>query len=309
MQKKKFVFTVITCLFLGCASTGFGAMTLKRIGVSPFYSPPLRTEANLKTLVETRDSDLRTGFSKAGASDLYPAFAEQFPTTKIESISIQPGETMQWMLFKKKGKGPVLVARDVTWGGDEPFEAFRFYITKDQNRYEFVVPYGCGNVALKDVTAVEVVAAPVVAPPPVTVVPQKMAGGFLVDGGLAYTFDPESYAFARIGYEIPLRENWSVIGLVGGFGHLHGDYGESAFVADALLEYSWTRFSVGFGGGYWSGDGGQMDLIAEIEYRLSEDTNSMWNRTSLLFEVRSAVDELDTMRDEGRVGLGIRYRF
>lgn len=313
MLKNKFLFLLITCLVLTYASAGSAAMTLKKTGISPFYRPALTSEADLRTLVKTRSADLKTGFAKAGDPDLYPAFAEQFPSAKIDSIKIMPGETMQWMLFKKKGKGPVAVAKDVTWGGAAPLDAFRFSIIKDQQRYEFVVPNDCGNVALKDVTAVESATEAVVAPPPVekavSVVEKKTGGGFLVDAGLAYTFDPETYAFGRVGYEVPLQKNLYLMGLVGIFGHLNGDNGDGAFVADALLEYRWTRFSVGFGGGYWSGDGGKMDLIADIEYRLSEDTNSMWSRTSLLLEGRSGVDELDNMRNKGRFGLGLRYRF
>ena len=313
MLHKKIVFMLITCLVLSYASTGSAAMTLTQIGISPFYRPPLTSEADLRTLVKTRSVDLKTGFTKAGYADLYQSFSEQFPTATIETIKIKHGESMQWMLYKKKGKGPVVVAKDVTWGGGAPLDAFSFSIIKDQKRYEFVVPFGCGNVALKDVISMEVSAAPVVAPPPaehsVSTVAKKREGGFLVDAGLAYTFDPASYAFARVGYELPLTDNLYLMGLVGGFGHFHGDRGESAFVADVILDYHWSRFSLGFGGGYWSGNGGKMDLIADLGYRLSEDTASMLSRTSLFLEARSAVDELGSMRDQARFGLGVRYRF
>jgi hypothetical protein len=312
MLKNKLVLTIITCLVLGYASTASAAMTLKKVGISPFYRPPLKSEADLRTLVKTRDADLKAGFSKAGNADLYPAFAEQFPTVKIEPIKIMQGETMQWMLFKKKGKGPVAVAKDVTWGGKAPLDAYRFYIVKDQKRYEIVVPYACGNVALKDVTAI----APPPPPPPVVPPPEKPAavapkkvGGFLVDGGFAGIIDPRTYLFGRVGYEYPLMDNLYVMGLIGGFGRIGGDDGGSAFVADVIFEYRINRFSVGLGGGFWSGDDGQFDVIADLGYRLGEDTNTFLGRSTLFFEVRSAIDEMDTMRDEGRLGLGLRYRF
>ena len=313
MLKNRFVLMLVTCLVLSYASTASAAMTLKKVGESPFYRPPMNSEADLRTLVKTKGADLKTGFSKAGYPDLYIAFEEQFPTAKIESITIKPGETMQWMLFKKKGKGPVAVAKDVTWGGAAPLDAFRFYIIKDQKRYEFVVPYACGNVALKDVTAIaalhqrwllhrpSVEKAVVVAPKP--------KGGFLVDAGIAQQIDPATYLFGRVGYEYPLMDNLYVMGLIGGFGRVGGEDGGSAFVADVIFEYRWTRFSVGLGAGYWSGDDGQMDLIADLGYRLGEDTNTFWGRTTLFLEVRSAVDEMDSMRDEARLGLGLRYRF
>lgn len=310
MMKNKLVLMFITCLVLCYASTASAAMTLKKVGISPFYRPPLTSEADLRNLVKTKGAELKIGFTKAGYSDLYPAFEEQFPTVKIEPIKIKPGETMQWMVFKKKGKGPVAVAKDVTWGGKAPLDAYRFYIIKDQKRYEIVVPYLCGNVALKDVTAIAPPPPPL--PPPVAkpvVVAPKPKGGFIADAGISTIVDPRTFLFGRVGYEYPLMDNLYVMGLIGGFVRTGGDKGGSAFVADAILDYRWTRFSVGFGGGYWSADGGKFDLIADLGYRLGEDTNTFLGRSTLFFEVRSAVDEMDVMRDKGRLGLGLRYRF
>jgi hypothetical protein len=310
MLKNKLVLMIITCLVLSFASTASAAMTLKKVGISPFYRPPLKSEADLRTLVKTKSADLKAGFSKTGNADLYSAFEEQFPTVKIEAIKIQKGETMQWMLFKKKGKGPVAVAKDVTWGGKAPLDAYRFYIIKDQKRYEFVVPYECGNVALKDVTAIAPPPPPVVPPPekPVVVAP-KPKGGFLVDAGISTIIDPRTFLFGRIGYEYPIMDNLYVMGLIGGFGRVGGDDGGSAFVADVIFEYRINRFAVGLGGGYWSADSGHLDLIADLGYRLGEDTNTFLGKSSLFFEMRSAVDEMDQMRDKGRLGLGWRYRF
>jgi hypothetical protein len=310
MVKNKLLLMFITCLVLCYASTASAAMTLKKVGISPFYRPPLKSEADLRALVKTKDADLKTGFAKAGNADLYPAFVEQFPTAKIEPIKIKTGETMQWMMFKKKGKGPVAVAKDVTWGGKAPLDAYRFYIIKDQKKYEIVVPYLCGNVALKDVAAIPPPPPP---PPPVVVKPApvvpKKVGGFLVDAGISTIIDPRTYLFGRVGYEYPLMDNLYVMGLIGGFGRTGGDDGGSAFVADVIFEYRIARFSVGLGAGYWSGDDGQLDIIADLGYRLGEDVSTFWGRTSLFFEARSAIDEMDHMRDEGRFGLGLRYRF
>jgi hypothetical protein len=311
MLKNKMVLMIVTCLVLSFASTASAAMTLKKVGVSPFYRPPLKSEADLRTLVKTKGTDLKTGFSKAGNAELYSAFEEQFPTVKIEPIKIQKGETMQWMLFKKKGKGPVAVAKDVTWGGAAPLDAYRFYIIKDQKRYEIVVPYECGNVALKDVTAIASPTPPPVVPPPekpVAVAPKK-TGGFIVDAGISTIVDPRTFLFGRVGYEYPLTDNLYVMGLIGGFGRIGGDEGGSAFVADAILDYRWTRFSVGFGGGYWSADGGKFDLIADLGFRLGEDSNTFLGKSTLFLELRSAADEMDEMRDRGRLGMGLRYRF
>jgi len=44
------------------------------------------------------------------------------------------------MLFKKNGTGPVTAIKDVTWEGEAAFDAYRFYIDKDGQRYQFIVP-------------------------------------------------------------------------------------------------------------------------------------------------------------------------
>ncbi len=312
MLKNRWMILLVMCFVAGYVSTASAAMTLKKVGISPFYKPPLTSEADLRTMVKTRGADLKTGFEKAGYPEVYPAFMEQFPTVPIEATTLQQGETVKWMLFKKNGKGMVKVAKDVTWGGKSPLQVYRFYVTYDGKKYEFVVPGKCGNLSLKGVEMLPPPAkpVPVVAPPvkePVTVAPKK--GGLVVDAGYARQIDPGNYLFGRVGYEYPLANNVYILGLVGGYGHVEGEDGESAFVADALLEYRWTRISVGLGAGYWSGDGGNMDLIADLGYRLSLDENSLLGKTSLFMEVRTPSDKLDSIRDDGKVGLGLRFRF
>jgi hypothetical protein len=87
-----------------------------------------------------------------------------------------------------------------------------------------------------------------------------------------------------------------------------GNDGGSAFTVDAMLDYHWMdRFSVGAGAGYWSGNDGQVDLIADAGYLLwgSQDSGN----TSLFLEARLPVDELDGPNEFGRLGLGLRFRF
>lgn len=311
MIKSKWAVLLFACLVVSYASAASASMTLRQVGISPFYKPPLKSEADLRTLVKTRAAELKTGFAKAGYPELYPTFMEQFPTVPIEATTVKPGETMKWMLFKKKGNGPVKVAKDVTWGGKTSLAVYRFYITKDEKKYEFVVPGKCGNVALKDVAVIPPPAKPLPPPPPVekpvTVVPKK--GGFLADVGYAHQFDPGNYVFGRVGYEYPLTDKIYVLGMIGGYGHVEGHDGEGAFIADAILEYRWTRLYVGLGGGYWSGDGGKMDVIADLGYRLSLDESSVLSKTSIFLEARSPVDELDSIRDNGQMGIGLRYKF
>jgi len=368
LERRKLFMMFMVCLAVGFASSASAATTWKRIGSNPFYRPSLTSEADLKTLVSSRSVDLKTGFTKAGYPDLYPAFMEQFPTAKIDSVTIAPGDTFEWIVFKRKVNGRVAVLKDATWRGPVAFEAYRFNIDKDGKRHEFVVPYACGNVALRNVTSippapVAVAApapappapapvakaeparippppvavsapapapapvpvappAPVVAPPPppVPVAPAPVAappvpapapkprGRLLLDGGISRQFDPADYVFARVGYEMPIADRLYLMGLVGGALRWQGESGGSAFTADLLLDYHWLeRFSFGIGTGFWSGNGGQVDLLSDIGYRLSglPDTRNL----SLLLEYRLPVDELDDPAMYGRLGLGLRFRF
>ena len=105
------------CLAVGIASSASAATTWRRLGTNPFTRPSLSSEADLRTLVKDRGVDLKTGFTKAGYPGLYPAFMEQFPTAKIDTVTVAPGDTFAWIVFKKKDTGRVAVLKDTTWRG------------------------------------------------------------------------------------------------------------------------------------------------------------------------------------------------
>jgi hypothetical protein len=168
-------------------------------------------------------------------------------------------------------------------------------------------------------TAADRAAAGTTAPIPGTVergtaaVAMTTAASFLhnavVDVGFSHQIDPASYLFVRMGYEFPLVDKLSLMAYLGGYFRIHGYDGGSAFVADAILDYHWwNRLSFGLGAGYWTtGNNGQMDLIANVGvlvYGKPDGFNS-----TLFLEARSEFDELDNLHDQGRFGLGMRFRF
>ena len=165
MLKKKLIL-LISVFLMGIATSAFSATTLKKLGDHPFYTPPLTSVADLQTMVQKRGANIEEGFKKAGSMDAYAAFKEQFATAKIEAVKVNPGDKVQWMLFRKYGKGAVDVAKDVTWGGKAAYEAFRFTAQKDGKTYEFIVPLACGNIALKSVGKPAPVAPVVTNQPP-----------------------------------------------------------------------------------------------------------------------------------------------
>ncbi|MFH0780828.1 MAG: hypothetical protein V2B20_02605 [Pseudomonadota bacterium] len=401
-MKKKLLGVLGMCLVLSSASSALSAETIKRLGMHPFSRPAMSSEADLRTMVDKNGANLQAGFAKAGDGDLYPEFKSQFPSAKIEAVTVAPGQKLDWMLFRHNGTGPVKAVKDVTWGGKTSFNAFMFSIDKNGQRYMFVVPAICGNLSLMAVEAApaqvkevkEVVKTNEV---PVcsmklsntrvkcgqvmtvdasrstdsdgsvsqvlfqlldgsnTVVDEKMdnqapfiqeftipcgsptytvrttvidnngaksnqadciekiavvkgRGGPVVDVGLAHQFDPASYVFGRVGYEVPITENLTVMGLVGGFARFAGDDGDGGvFTADALMNYYFTdKLFAGAGVGFWSGNDGKAELIANVGYLVYEKPDVM--KVSVFVEGRSEADDLFASR-ASQLGAGIRFQF
>lgn len=405
-MKKQLLGVLGMCLVLTSASSALAAETIKRLGTHPFNRPAMTSEADLRTMVDKNSANLQTGFAKAGDGDLYPEFKSQFPSAKIEAVQVTPGQKLDWMLFRHNGTGPVKAVKDVTWGGDTSFNAFRFSIDKNGQRYMFIVPALCGNLSLMAVGAVpaqvsqvkevkqvvkanqvpvcsmklsntevkcgrvvtvdasrstdldgsvsqvvfqlldstnKVVAektdseAPFIqeftipcGSPTYTVktvvidnngaksnqsdcvqsiaVVNKGRGGPVVDVGLSHQFDPASYVFGRVGYEIPITEKITAMGLVGGFARFDGDDGDGGvFTADALMNYYFTdKLFAGAGVGFWSGNDGKADLIANAGYLVYEKPDVM--KVSLFVEGRSEADDLFASR-ASRLGAGVRFQF
>jgi len=410
-----------TYLVMACASDTFAAVTLKRLGTSPFSLTSISSEAGLRNMVEERSVDLRIAFAKAGSPELFPGFLAQFHRAKIDSIQIGPGERFKWMLFRNKTTGTVKVISDVIWAGKAAFGAFKFHINARGQRYEFIVPVGCGNLSLKSVGVLPKLAS--VIPDKVEVVPERIAllpqkdviavprsanqnpickmrlssskincgqaitvdatssrdpdgsiseitfkmldaanlliaekidkeapfvqkftipckssqytikavaidnkksqsspddctqtiriakrkGGLVAGVGLARQLDPSSYVFGRVGYEVSLTEKLYTMALAGGFARFDGNDGDSAFTADALLNYYLTEnIFVGGGIGLWSGDNGKTDLILDIGYLVHEKPGSM--KTYLLLEGRCEADDLIS-NNASRLGMGLLFQF
>ncbi len=389
-------------VLLVSVSVANAATTLVEIGRSPFHQPPLKTKDDLLSMLKLKAPEVAKGFALAGRSDLYEVFMDQVGKTQVDLVQFPKGSHFEWMFYKKKGKGTVRIVKDVSWGNDKPFPGFKFSIDKSGIRYTFVIPLGCGNVALMGESKIpEVVAAPPANKPPVCgmtvtpaktfcgenvtvdartssdpdgeiakmsiafvdadgkVVSQKVVEGktltseiavpcgtntlkvtvadnkgleatspacavqvtginrmrFIADLGYYRQFDPSNYLFGRVGMEYKITDQFAVLGLVGWSPEVHGKDGASAFIADLLAEYSFSRYFVDLGIGGWvtngdddmPGEDSQLDMIAgfgAMVYGEPEKFNA-----SVFVEVRSAFDEFDEFADYGRLGAGVRFRF
>jgi hypothetical protein len=150
---------LVAALVALCAWSTVAAAEWTAIGNHPFCRPPLESQDQLRDLALSEKRDLQKGFADAGYAHLYQEFERQVETAEVNQVTVQPGEKLRFMLYRTKGKGPVKVAKEVTWRGKEAFQAYRFDVDHEGRRYEFLVPKGCGNFALRNISAVP--AAPV----------------------------------------------------------------------------------------------------------------------------------------------------
>jgi plastocyanin len=166
---KKILFLGLIFCFL---FTIQAAEKVTRLGQHPFYKSRNIQPGDLKIIAVDKAGDVKMGFEEAGNGELVFAFLEQIQKADIQTVELNPGDGLQWMLFKKGKK--VQVMKDVVWDGKKPVAAYGFTIFRDGKTYEFIVPKICGNISLKNTQEIP---APVCA---LTVSPEQVEIGLPV---------------------------------------------------------------------------------------------------------------------------------
>ncbi len=330
------LFSQITIAFLLSVCTAHTVYAISSLGNNPFYKPPLSSVSDMKNMFIEKQDDVKAGLVKAGYGDLFEPLIAQLQDADVATVEYHKGQELQWMFYRRGGKGAVRVDQGVLWESDTPFTSFEFDVDHKGQRYTFTVPLACGNLALLAVGPVPVTVAPVPAPVPVPppVSTQSSAAGspgsgagpqaapaqastfpILFDVGYLHQLDPAHFLLLRIGTEYKFNDSISLTGMIGGAPLFRGAEGEHAFVADVLANYNWSRSYLGAGFGAWltSGDSdishedSDFDIILHFGTRIFGEPDGF--NTSLFFEIRSAVDELDEFDLYGRFGGGLRFRF
>jgi hypothetical protein len=147
-MKKVLLFVLILCF----AFTVTAEEKVTQLGRHPFYKSHDLKPADLKVISLDKAGEVKQGFELAGNGELVFAFLEQIQKADIQTVELNPGDTVKWMLFKKGRK--VQVKNDVIWAGKKPITAYNFTIFRDGKLYEFIVPKICGNISLKNVSDV-----------------------------------------------------------------------------------------------------------------------------------------------------------
>ncbi len=323
MKRHYFVPLLLVVVSLTWLATSAQAIT--HLGKNPFFKPPLTSSDQMKQMLVEKKDDVKKGLTMAGNGELFTPLMEQLPEATVTTVEYQKGQHLQWMFYRRNGKGPVRVDKDVTWESDEAFTGYEFFIDYQGNRYTFTVPLVCGNLALNSVgptPAPAPVPAPVVKEaPPVTEAPAAepavapKAMPFVVDAGYMYQFDPANYLFLRGGYEYVVNDNISLLGMVGIAPKLNGTNGKTAFLVDVMANYKYNKMFAGLGLGGWITNGdsdlededSDVDIILDLGYQIYEKPDAY--KISAFVEVRSAIDELDDFDKYGRIGAGLRFNF
>jgi hypothetical protein len=399
MLGKWFLALLLLVSFAGMAQA---ENRLKQLGENPFYGPELKSNDDFRRMVKETAPELKKGFEKAGAIVLFDDFVKQAGQADIRAIEVNPGEKLEWMIFRK-GR-TVKVIKDVVWEGKEPFTAFVLNVDRAGMRYTFVTPAKCGNVSLGLVSPLPIVGpvtniAPLcqVAITPVnpahgqdisidasqssdpdgfiasvaiqvvdgrsTTVARKTLekppfvhqlalteagdytirvsvtddkgkessspgceatkvsiaavektteksryGHFVADLAILHQPDPATYLPMRVGYDFPLNDSFSLLGMVGVAPVIDGEDDTDSFMADLTGVFHQERMYYSAGVGAWhSSMDDRVDLIVNVGYRFYGEADRF--NISLFVEGRAAFDQFDELNDYGRLGGGLRFQF
>lgn len=178
-------------LVLGGTGMAKAETQLRQLGQNPFYGNEITSNDDFRRMVRETTAELKIGFQKAGAADLFEVFLQQSAQPNLLEIEVNPGERLQWMIFRKRET--VKVLKDVVWLGKEPFAAFIVNVDQAGMRYTFVVPAKCGNVSLALTTPLPPV-KPVANLPPsckVAIAPLTVVVGKDVKIDASQSLDPD----------------------------------------------------------------------------------------------------------------------
>ncbi len=327
-MKGKLILPILFGCLLSLASA-HSAFALSELGKNPFYSNYIESEEEMVQMLLANSDDIEKGLTKAGMPELYEPMMAQLPEAEVERVQFHPGDTFPWMFYRKDGRGPVRIDKDVVWEGEEPFNSYSFHIDYNDRRHTFTVPPVCGNLTYVGAGPVPPPPAPVekeeepaaAAPPPPpeemeeTVVEEAARFPFLFDAGYLHQPDPADHLLLRVGMEFPINDTFSIIGMIGAAPKISGDDSDDAFVADIFANYSRSRFFFGLGVGAWITGGDDdldhedddFDLIINAGTRIFGEEDGF--NTSLFIEARTDFDELEDFDHYGKFGVGLRFRF
>ncbi|MCP5053631.1 MAG: hypothetical protein GY940_41070 [bacterium] len=151
MRYRKTIVLFAALLMVFSAGTFAKQKKIKRVNVAPLMKLEkggISSADQLKNFVEEYAERIRTGFDKAGYSNLFSAFMNQIKSAEISEKDLPKGQDMEWMLFYSAKK--VKAIKDLVWDGKTTLPVFALTIQADCKDYHFIIPKACGNVTMVD---------------------------------------------------------------------------------------------------------------------------------------------------------------
>lgn len=139
-------------LLLLAAGVAQAGNVLSSVSEHPI-SAPLTSTPQLKQMISDNAAEMTAALEQAGYGPLFPRIKfhiDQYPQSAINRVYYHPGQTFEWMLFRRNGQGQVLADKDVTLDSKEPLLAFEFFVYFNDWRYTAALLPGSGNLVLKE---------------------------------------------------------------------------------------------------------------------------------------------------------------
>jgi hypothetical protein len=151
-MRKLLVVLILAVLCVPAFSQSAGGVHyIKRLNVTgtSFYRPVLKNEQNLRDMFQLKKAEIAAVLKQAGWQGNVDDLANAIRTGTINTVDIQPGTHLPFMVYRHRGKPAVLV--NVVWSGKESFSAFQTEFDSNGVTYRFSIAKPCGNFWIEEV--------------------------------------------------------------------------------------------------------------------------------------------------------------
>ncbi len=144
-----FVASSILCLSTVSLSAQW-RVRIKTLGGTPTsFSPPLNEPDDLRRLIGSNLSDVRTVLGKPGTG--WTGRIEDLERAahlgKVEAFSLDTGKRIPWMAMRHRGRPTIYKPKDgMIWDGIAPLEAYSILFASNNRAWTLIAPRACGNL-------------------------------------------------------------------------------------------------------------------------------------------------------------------
>ena len=123
-----------------------GPKRIERLGgANRFHKPAIESVSDLQAMAIDKRADIMSVLDMSGWGGSSADVMRTIASGDVSETMFPVEGALQWMALRRKGEATV--ARDLVWGGKEPFEAFEMTVISNRNKHFFLIPKVCGNLA------------------------------------------------------------------------------------------------------------------------------------------------------------------